>query len=629
MTLFDTSKTHNPKLVRLEAALHEPLTDAERVATLCGIAYILRNNNPERALHLANEALILATRINNPRGLAECEFTRGVVTCCQGDYESGLTRLFQAMEAFFEEGERFDAARVLRWIGIAYIRIGMYKTALEYLSQARSISEETAETSSGQTCSEARLLEAQCWNNIGDVYFGLRDFKTALQYYRETVRMLESSDDLEQKAIVLHSIASANTEIKEFSRALLYHQQSLAIRQQIGDTMGIGTTMAGIGSVYSEQGKFAEALQTYFQVLDVAQQNNTKLGVAWSNLGIGNVYLKSKRFDKALEYLHRSESIVPELPEFGAASELYKSLYEAYKGKGDTGQALRYFERYSEIFERTSTEDNRRTIAAMQRGFEIEKAQKEAEIYRLKNVELAHANQQNEELLLNILPVPIAARLKSGTTRIAEKFEAVTVLFADIVGFTHLSARTSPETLVGALDVVFSMCDELAQHYGLEKIKTIGDAYMVVGGAPERRADHCEAVAHFALDVLTRFEAVFGADDSYVSKKHSALAGLKIRIGIHTGEAVAGVIGKKKFSYDLWGDTVNTASRMESHGEPNTIHISEEVYRTLSHSISHSMSHSMTHNQALKAERFAFQKRGEIEVKGKGRMTTYFLTEKP
>jgi class 3 adenylate cyclase/tetratricopeptide (TPR) repeat protein len=606
----------NPKFLTLEASLQGELTDVERVAVLCGMAYTLRNNDPERALRLVGEALVLATRINSAWGMAECEFTRGVVECCQGDYETALVRLFRAVDAFYEAEERFGAARALRWIGIGYVRIGMYKTALEYLAQARTISEEIAEAASEPLCSAARFHEAQSWNNIGDVYFGLRDFHAALRYYRETVRMLESFDDLEQKAIVLNSIASANTEIKEYSRALLYYQQSLAIRKQLGDTMGIGTTMAGIAYTYGEQGKFAEALQTYFEVLDSAERSGTKLGIAWSNLGVGNVYLKSGRFDKALQYLHRSESVVQEeLPIFGAAAELFKSLYECYKGKGDTEQALHYFERYTEIFERTTTEDNKRTIAAMQRGFEIEKAQKEAEIYRLKNVELVHANKQNEELLLNILPVPIAARLKNGTTRIAEKFEHVTVLFADIVGFTHLSARTAPETLVGALDVVFSLFDELAQHYGLEKIKTIGDAYMVVGGAPERRNDHCEAVAKFALDVMARFEAMSGGDagshNTNCTDEQAALSGLKIRIGIHTGEAVAGVIGKKKFSYDLWGDTVNTASRMESHSEAGKIHITEEVYRALCNGVSNGQ--------------FTFEERGEIEVKGKGLMQTWFL----
>jgi class 3 adenylate cyclase len=216
-------------------------------------------------------------------------------------------------------------------------------------------------------------------------------------------------------------------------------------------------------------------------------------------------------------------------------------------------------------------------------------------------LDIAHA--QSEGLLLNILPAPIAVRLKSGERAIADRFDSVTVLFADIVGFTKLSAQTTPEELVRGLNAIFGRFDTLAKHYGLEKIKTIGDAYMVAGGLPERsdKHDHAERVARFALDIL----AAMGEETLRTSKGET----VQLRIGIHTGEAVAGVIGTSKFAYDLWGDTVNTASRMESHGEPGRIHVTLEVHDAL--------------NGA-----FAFEQRGEIEVKGKGVMRTWFLVGK-
>jgi adenylate cyclase len=190
--------------------------------------------------------------------------------------------------------------------------------------------------------------------------------------------------------------------------------------------------------------------------------------------------------------------------------------------------------------------------------------------------------------------------LKSGERAIAERFESVTVLFADIVGFTKLSATNTPEELVQGLNTLFEQFDTLAQKYGLEKIKTIGDAYMVAGGLPERSQDHCERVAQFALEAQIVMENI--------TLRTSTGERVQVRIGIHTGEAVAGVIGTSKFSYDLWGDTVNTASRMESHGEAGKVHVSEEVFTLLK-------------------DTFAFEKRGEIEIKGKGVMQTYFLKE--
>jgi class 3 adenylate cyclase len=207
--------------------------------------------------------------------------------------------------------------------------------------------------------------------------------------------------------------------------------------------------------------------------------------------------------------------------------------------------------------------------------------------------------ERSEHLLLNVLPGPIADRLKQGEEVIADDFPEVTVLFADLVDFTRRSRETTPERVVQVLDDLFSALDTLAERYQLEKIKTVGDAYMVVGGLPEPRPDHAQAVADMALAV--REEVA----------RHLDPAGepLAVRIGIDTGPVVAGVIGRRKFSYDLWGDTVNTASRMESSGVPGCIQVTERTYRRL-------------------RDGFRLERRGSIEVKGKGEMTTWFLVER-
>ncbi len=202
---------------------------------------------------------------------------------------------------------------------------------------------------------------------------------------------------------------------------------------------------------------------------------------------------------------------------------------------------------------------------------------------------------RSERLLLNVLPPPVAARLKRSSEVIADRYPAATVLFADLVGFTPMAARIPPEELVHMLDEVFTRWDELAERHSLEKIKTIGDAYLVVGGVPQPRPDHAHAVASMALEMVP---ALAGCGDESVE--------LSARIGIDTGPLVAGVIGRAKFSYDLWGDTVNTASRMESGGEPGRVHVTERVRAEL-------------------GDGFRFEPRGELAVKGKGPMRTYFL----
>jgi adenylate cyclase len=209
---------------------------------------------------------------------------------------------------------------------------------------------------------------------------------------------------------------------------------------------------------------------------------------------------------------------------------------------------------------------------------------------------LDRAHQRSEELLLNILPPSIADRLKATGGTIADGFADVTVLFADIVEFTKLSSRLPPARIVALLNELFCKFDDLAGEFGLEKIKTIGDCYMIAGGLPEPRTDHAEAVARMGLAMLREVRA-------FAARVGEPIA---MRVGIHSGPVVAGVIGKRKFIYDLWGDTVNTASRMESHGVPNTIQVSEHCRRLL-------------------AGRFRFARRGVIEVKGKGTMETWLL----
>jgi class 3 adenylate cyclase len=209
---------------------------------------------------------------------------------------------------------------------------------------------------------------------------------------------------------------------------------------------------------------------------------------------------------------------------------------------------------------------------------------------------LAAANARSERLLLNILPEPIAERLKAEESPIADRIDEVTVLFADLVGFTPLSQLLSADDLVLLLNQIFSSFDDLSERFGLEKVATIGDGYLAVSGLPTPRPDHMSAAADMAL-------AMQEALSHHIVPGYGRLG---MRFGLASGSVVAGVIGKRKFRYDLWGDTVNTASRMESHGQPGKIHVTGDIHRAL-------------------ADSYEFQPRGEILIKGKGPMETYFL----
>lgn len=209
------------------------------------------------------------------------------------------------------------------------------------------------------------------------------------------------------------------------------------------------------------------------------------------------------------------------------------------------------------------------------------------------------AQQETDRLLHNILPLQIADRLRAGEQRIADDHAAVTVLFADVVGFTPMAREAGAREVIDLLDQLFTRFDSVADRYGLEKIKTIGDAYMAVAGAPDARADHVRAAADMALAML----------DETAQCSLTLRRSLAIRIGIHTGPAMAGVIGRRKFAYDLWGDAVNVASRMESHGVAGRIHVTGAV------------------EEALRGE-YLFEGRGSVDVKGLGEMRTFFLVGK-
>ena len=242
-------------------------------------------------------------------------------------------------------------------------------------------------------------------------------------------------------------------------------------------------------------------------------------------------------------------------------------------------------------------------LTALSRAAQIEKLAgeriRQTEQLQAAYLQLELEQAKSEQLLLNVLPAAIVLRLKDNEHNIAESFGEVTVMFADIVGFTELSSRISATAVVKVLNDIFSAFDHLADRHGLEKIKTIGDAYMVVGGLPTPREDHAEAIANMAIDMLHEVRLL--------SLEHSEP--FSIRIGISTGPVVAGVIGLKKFIYDLWGDTVNIASRMESHGITGCIQVTTETYEILK-------------------DKYTFQRRGAIQIKGKGYMVTYLLTGK-
>jgi class 3 adenylate cyclase len=338
--------------------------------------------------------------------------------------------------------------------------------------------------------------------------------------------------------------------------------------------------------------RYAEAENILLNIITQAGKFPQKTSYIHSMLGTIYSAENSSLYDsqKAIHYLNKS---ITESDEKHDMQDLtpYKLLAEVYDREGNVIESLTLLKRYITMTESKIT-DKEKELA--------EKMKSEKNI-RKKEIET--------QLLTNIAPESIVNRMMN-REKIADYFSSVSIIFIDIVNFTSLSQSIEPELLLEFLNTVFSAFDECAARYGVEKIKTIGDAYMAVAGIPKWTPDHAQCAANFACAIL-----------SLAPNIHSPVEGipLSLRIGIACGEAIAGIIGTKRLSYDLWGDAVNTASRMESHGEAGKIHVSEEFVLALSlNRPSDTFSH-------WEKEGMRAIPRGEMDIKGKGTMRTYFL----
>jgi PAS domain S-box-containing protein len=384
--------------------------------------------------------------------------------------------------------------------------------------------------------------------------------------------------------IVLSRLAKLNQEVKQITA-----NQDLHLRVKLRGNDEFGSLAQGINTMLNALSESQERYQSIFENASEGIFQSTIEGKYLSvNLALAKIYGYESIEDliSSVETIARQVYVDPQrrreyIIEMDRHSKVFRFESQVYRQDGsivwisENARAVRDQQGSLLYYEGTIVDITARKIA--EEG-------------------LRYQQEQSEQLLLNILPLPIAQRLKMHEETIADYFPDVTVLFADLVGFTEIAAQTEAVELVQLLNAIFSAFDDLTEYHQLEKIKTIGDAYMVVGGLPQHRDDHAEAIANMAIAML-----LVVAEYNRIHSSH-----LSIRIGINTGAVVAGVIGTKKFIYDLWGDTVNIASRMESQGLPGCIQVTAQTYEILK-------------------DKYNFEYRGTLKIKGKGDMDTYLL----
>lgn len=501
-----------------------------------------------------------------------------------GIYDMAIHYFLLADLANEKYGDETRAAGCKLSLGAVYENIGDYNKSLEYYSESLTLHKKFNNISG----------IAQVLGNIALVYSLLGKHDTALDYYNFALNHQSELGDESEVALILGNMGVEYFITANYDKAFELFIKALAKHEQLNQRELIASVNGNIGNVYSATKQYDKALEYYSKAIKIHEEINDKIGVARCMGNIGNIYsnkeYKLYHVAKAEKYLYDAIDICNKIGTKYTVYNYHKTLADLYKKEKRWEESNQHIEKYYEIEKEVLSEE------ATKQGQLIENRRKVEEAERDRQVKLARFQEQ-EKILLNILPAQIAERILEGEKRIADLHENISVFFSDIVGFTKLSQIVTPDELLTMLNEIFSEFDRIARKHGLEKIKTIGDAYMAVAGVPMAQEDHAERAAAFALDVIE-----YMTDYRITSKSD-----LQIRVGLHTGRAIAGVIGENKFAYDLWGDSVNTASRMESHGEPGKIHVSHDFRNTLTKTTLH------------------FIDRGEMVVKGKGMMKTYFL----
>ncbi|MCS6808198.1 MAG: adenylate/guanylate cyclase domain-containing protein [Bacteroidota bacterium] len=578
----------------------------ERIRVLRTLGWEYRKFDLQPSFTYASQAVELARALHSSE-LAASLNVLGIAYRNIGNYPKALEIFFEALTAAEQAYNRRERGYALNNIGDVYRLQGNYEWALEYITQARTIFQ------------ELHYPEGigYCCMRLGEIAEAKQQYEDALRFYTEAWNIRRSMGDTTQMYVSLIKIGTIYRAKREFARAKEYYQQALAFMQNSGAHSDVAMTLGRIAATEADAGQYHKAIDYAEQGLAIAQATKTPVDIVELAFILQRAHAALRHYRKAFEYqslyIAMRDSIAGE--ESIKKSAAMQVRYEIERKEGEVKAAeqttriklwalggglvascvlIAILINRFRLKQRWTAEILRQQAILSAQAQEIELANASL---REKTLLIEQERTISEKLLLNILPAEIAARLRSGEQHIAERYAHATVLFADIVNFTQLSETISPEELVTLLDAIFSAFDQIADDMGLEKIKTIGDCYMLVGGVPKYHPQHCRSIAHAAFAMLRALEAI--NDQHHLH--------LQLRIGIHTGEVIAGVIGTKKFAYDLWGDTVNTASRMESHGEAGKIQVSEAVYHALK-------------------EDFIFEDRGFLEIKGKGTMHTWFLT---
>ncbi len=591
------------------------------------------NQNPIEAIRLAEEAKSKAEQKGDAKNKALATTIIGIANYKHDNYDKAKIFLTEALSLSQNTGDSSTLAYAHYWSGNLEVNKGDFAKALDQYEAARAIS----------IAIKDKKNLARCLDGLGGIYQSLNEDDKADSLYRESLKIATENNFAEWIPSVLSSLGNLAYKHKNIEEAILKFTESAEKSDAAGNLNNKAGCYHQLALIYYDKNNSKEAMKFVQQAMDLYQQTGAMAAFSRSRLLLSLVLLSDKDYDLSIDLAKSSLQEGKQKNDLALQKDATEVLYYCYFYKGDKSKALDYHIQFYDLSQKNQNEELAKKLTQMELRDKFEKekeitraiqdkerAEMNAQIDRQKLMKkasfiglgllgviaalaifafvqkrndsrlIAAEKKKSDDLLLNILPEEVANELKETGHSKSKNYDRATVLFADIKNFTGAAEKMTHDKLITELDFYFKNFDEIISKYKIEKIKTIGDAYLCVGGLPLADKDNANYVVSAGLKMQ---EFVMRVKEERIKKNETYF---EIRVGIHSGPLVAGIVGLRKFAYDIWGDTVNVAARMEQHGEEGKINISGTTYELIK-------------------DKFLCTHRGKIEAKNKGQIDMYFV----
>jgi len=598
-------------------------------------------NDPDQSMKDAKRVMNIAIASSYYRLMPRLIMYQGISYDLNGQYDSAIIMYDSALALAEKYNISKDKGSIYNNYSIVYSIMGQLELSLDYCMKALTIFEELKDSNN----------MAKVYNSLGSRYSEMGMNDKAIEYYQHAIEINEKHQNKSRLVKNYGNLGTIYSVLDEHEKALDYYTNAYMIQKDLNNKLDMSITLSNMAIVYRNMYEYDMALNFAEQSYTLAIETDDEIGKMIYFTTTAQIHKDQEQYDKALKQFLIAESMADSIGARQTLLEIYSGLADVYAHVDDFEAAYVYNEKYNE--ERISLLDDEKNKALKKiTEFEEEKKQtqidlltKDAEIseqevgkqkiirnsvagagglilliailiwsrYRYvkktrntlaeKNVIIQDEKEKADDLLLNILPAETAEELKNQGASKARGYDMVSILFTDFKGFTRMAEMLTPDELVAEIDHCFKAFDNIISKYKIEKIKTIGDAYMCAGGLPIPNKTNYIDVVNAALDIR---DFMLTLKENRIKKKEPFF---EVRIGVHTGPVVAGIVGIKKFQYDIWGDTVNIASRMESSGEVGEVNVSGTTYN-------------------LVKNKFDCTYRGKVEAKNKGAVDMYFVKGK-